>query len=254
MQRRLPSLSALRAFEAAARLRSFKNAADELAVTATAISHRVRTLEQELGGPLFVRKVRAVELTPQGLTLFAAVRDGFDTIASGFERLRAPERQSVTLSATPAFAAKWLLPRLAAFQALHPGIDLNVHASNEPVNLHSGTADLAIRYGHGHHAGLSATLLLHDRFAPVASPQLRHHGQAGAGDRPLIHFDWHRPMPIDLTWSAWAQAAGLAPTVENYSTFAVDGDTLLIELPPYQVAAYAAGSFEVRVPLKDIQK
>jgi len=214
MTRRLPSLTSLRAFEAAARLRSFKKAAEELSVTATAIGHRIRALEAHLERPLFVRKVRAVELTSEGLTLYDAVRSGFDIIAAGVDRVRTPGRASVTLSATLAFAAKWLVPRLAAFQAEHPHIDLRVHASNEPVDLGGGAADLAIRYGAGRYADANAVLLLEDRFAPVASPTLL--ATLGPDFRhwPLIHFDWFRPPPVDLGWRAWVRAAGLAEPEE----------------------------------------
>ncbi|MHC6225009.1 LysR substrate-binding domain-containing protein [Pseudomonas sp. X10] len=208
---RLPSLSALRAFEAAARLRSFKMAAEELAVTATAISHRIRVLEEYLERPLFLRKVRAVELTADGQILLTAVSSGFQTIAGAIEQVRRPRRASVTLSATPAFASKWLVPKLAAFQAAHPDIDLHVHASNAPVDLNAGMADLAIRYGHGHYQGVTATLLLEDRFAPVASPLLLATVGKDASQWPLIHFDWHRPQPVDLTWEAWVHASGRQP-------------------------------------------
>lgn len=208
---RLPSLSALRAFEAAARLRSFKKAAEELSVTATAISHRIRVLEEYLERPLFVRKVRAVELTADGHTLFTAVGSGFQTIAFAIEQVRRPRRASVTLSATPAFAAKWLVPRVAAFQAAHPDIDLHIHASNLPVDLNSGTADLAIRYGQGHGQGVTAHLLLEDYFAPVASAALSKTIHKDASQWPLIHFDWHRPLPVDLTWEAWAGRTGHPP-------------------------------------------
>lgn len=207
---RLPSLSALRAFEAAARLRSFKKAADELAVTATAISHRIRVLEDDLERPLFVRKVRAVELTADGLVLAAAVSSGFQAMAGAVEQIRRPRRASVTLSATPAFATKWLVPKLAAFQHAHPQIDLHVLASNAPVDLDSGTVDLAIRYGHGRYPGVTARLLLEDRFAPVANPALLARVGKDAAQWPLIHFDWHRPQALDLTWRAWARAKGRA--------------------------------------------
>jgi LysR family transcriptional regulator, glycine cleavage system transcriptional activator len=209
MKRRIPSLSALRAFEAAARLRSFKQAADELAVTATAVSHRIRALEEEIGCRLFVRKTRAVDLTPEGRSLYSAVREGFDTIASGVERLRQRARPSVKLSTTPAFAAKWLVPRLASFQAQHPNIDIHVHASNRPIDLSAGTIDIAIRYGQGRYDGMKSTVLLQDRFAPVASPSLNVATVADLGDRTLIHFDWEQPLPVDLTWAAWARAAQL---------------------------------------------
>lgn len=212
MVKRLPSLSALRAFEAAARLRSFKKAAEELAVTGTAISHRIRVLEEYLERPLFLRKVRAVELTPNGQILLAAVSSGFQTIVTAIEQIRQPRRASVTLSATPAFATKWLVPKLAAFQTAHPDIDLHVHASNEPVDLNAGTADLAIRYGHGHYQGVTTTLLLEDRFAPVASPACLTMMGKDASQWPLIHFDWHRPPSVDLTWNAWARRTGRKPS------------------------------------------
>ncbi|MBD2796695.1 LysR family transcriptional regulator [Xenorhabdus sp. 18] len=209
---RLPSLTSLRAFEAAARLRSFKKAAGELSVTATAISHRIRVLEEYLERPLFLRKVRAVELTPDGLTLFTAVHSGFETISAAIKHIQKPRRQSVMLSTTPAFATKWLIPRLVFFQEAYPDIDLHIHASNTPVDLNTGTVDLAVRYGLGQYAGESATLLLEDHFAPVASPTLLTTINQDASQWPLIHFDWHHPLPVDLTWGAWAQASGLKPS------------------------------------------
>ncbi|WP_426305943.1 LysR substrate-binding domain-containing protein [Acidovorax facilis] len=204
-------MSALRAFEAAARLRSFKHAAQELSVTATAISHRIRVLEDELGRPMFLRKVRAVELTQDGEALFKAVNSGFKEITLVVEQLRQPRRASVTLSATPAFAAKWLVPRMPLFQAEHPEIDLHLHASNQPVDLNTGSADLAIRYGQGAGQGTSSRLFLEDCFAPVASPAQAKAVGSDPSHWPLIHFDWHRPLPVELTWAAWAAKAGRSP-------------------------------------------
>ena len=209
MRKRIPALSSLRAFEAAARLSSFKQAADELAVTATAISHRVRALETELGCVLFVRKTRAIELTAAGRSLYSAVREGFDTIAAGVDRLRQRARPTVRISTTPAFAAKWLVPRLASFRTLHPHIDLHVHASYDPIDLNLGTIDLAIRYGQGRYEDMQSTLLLQDRFAPVASPTLKVTRPQDLSRQTLIHFDWARSTSLDLTWSTWARAAGL---------------------------------------------
>jgi LysR family glycine cleavage system transcriptional activator len=213
MPTRLPSLSALRAFESAARLRSFKMAADELAVTPTAISHRIRVLEEYVGCPLFVRKVRAVDLTPDAHRLLAAVGTGFQTIAAAIEQIRQPRRASVTLSTTPAFAAKWLVPKLASFQAEFPDIDLHIHASNAPVDLDAGAADLAIRYGTGRDADDTAAMLLADEFAPVASPARARKIRKDPSQWPLIRFDWHRPLPVKLTWEAWARKAGLDASV-----------------------------------------
>lgn len=211
MVKRIPSLSALRAFEAAARLRSFKLAAKELSVTPTAISHGVRALEKDLRTPLFVRKTRAVEVTAEGLTLLTAVREAFNTINAGVELLDRRKRQSVRLSTTPAFAAKWLVPRLAGLHDEHPTIDLHVHASYEPVDLHARNVDVdvAIRYGLGRYKGLVSTLLMRDRFAPVASPALRIKNVRDIAAHRRIHFDWQRPQPVDLSWSAWFRRAGL---------------------------------------------
>ena len=121
MSRRLPPLSALRAFEAAARHLSAKRAAQELHVTPTAISHQVRQLEEALGAPLFLRKPRQLQLTPQGRELLAVLRESFDAIADIVERVRArPARRSVTLSATPAIAARLLLPWVCILRDTHP--------------------------------------------------------------------------------------------------------------------------------------
>jgi LysR family glycine cleavage system transcriptional activator len=102
-----------------------------------------------------------------------------------------------------------LVPRLADFQRHHPQIDLHVHASYEPIDLNLGTIDLAIRYGQGRYDDMHATLLLQDRFAPVASPALQVTTPEALLQRPLIHFDWGRPTPLDITWATWARAAAL---------------------------------------------
>lgn len=210
MRHRLPSLSALRSFEAAARLQSFKFAAEELSVSATSISHQVRALEESLQVRLFLRKTRAVELTPEGRILLQATGSGFDAIAAGVERLRREKRRSVTLSTTPAFAARWLVPRLAAFSAVHPDIALNVQASNQPADLAGGAADLAVRGGGGHFARLHAQRLMQAGFAPVASPRLKLRKPGDVARHPLIHFDWQRGFKGALTWEKWAKAAGVA--------------------------------------------
>ncbi len=209
MKRRLPSLSALRSFEAAARLLSFKLAAEELSVSATSISHQVRALEAALQVRLFLRKTRAVELTPEGRILLQATGSGFDAIAAGVERLRREQRRTVTLSTTPSFAARWLVPRLAAFSAAHPDITLNVQASNQPLHLAGGAADLAVRGGSGHFAGLRSQRLMQAGFAPVASPRLKLRKPSDVARHPLIHFDWQRSFRGALTWDKWARAAGV---------------------------------------------
>lgn len=208
-RRRLPPLSALRAFEAAARLGSFKRAAAELGVTPTAISHQVRSLEDHVGMPMFERQVRKVVLTDAGAQLFPVLRDGFDAFEAAVSRLtQTRKRAKVTISATSAFTAKWLLPRTAHFRGLHPEIDLYLHASDDAVDLDRDGVDLAIRYGSGPYPGLSAEPMFTDRYAPVANPVLEVRSPKDLERVPLIHFRWRRPNPSNPTWEAWFEQAG----------------------------------------------
>lgn len=242
MKRRLPSLSALRSFEAAARLQSFKLAAEELSVSATSISHQVRALEEALDVRLFLRKTRAVELTAEGRILLQATGNGFDTIAAGVERLRREQRRTVTLSTTPAFAARWLVPRLAAFNASHPAITLNVHASNQPVDLEGGAADLAVRGGSGHFAGLHAQRLIQTGFAPVASPRLKLRKAGDVARHTLLHFDWQRGNRAAQTWDKWARVAGVALDAANGVRFSEESHAV-------QAAIAGQGIVLTAVPL-----
>lgn len=210
-RRRLPPLPALRAFEAAARHLSFKQAAEELSVTPTAISHHVRLLEDLLGLRLFERRARAVALTPAGEALYPVLRQSFDAIADMLARLRTPApRTVVTLSATVAFTARWLLPRVAAFHRANPGIDLRLHASDDPADLDAGVADAAIRYGRGPYPGLAAEKLLQDAFAPVCAPGLKLRRPQELASQTLIHFEWRHERRDSPTWACWLQRAGLA--------------------------------------------
>lgn len=208
--RRLPSLSALRAFEAAARHGSFKQAASELAVTPTAISHQIRFLEEYTGLVLFERQVRKVVLTDAGAELYPVLRDGFNAFETAFQRLGARvERQQVTISATNAFMARWLAPRIAAFRQLHPDVDLELHASDQPVDLGADVTDLAVRYGRGPYPGMLAEPLFTDHFAPMASPALGAADVADLGSVQLIDFNWARNHPLNPNWKNWFAAAGL---------------------------------------------
>ncbi|MCC5884705.1 MAG: LysR family transcriptional regulator [Halomonas sp.] len=208
MKRRLLPLSQLRAFEAAARHRSFKQAAEELAVTPAAVSHQVRELEALLGLALFERRIRQVVPTPAAEQLFSVLRRGFDAFGDALEALREQGNgSSVTLSCTSAFASQWLLPRLADFHTLHPDIDLRIHASEAPLDLSRG-ASLAIRYGMGPYPEHEAEVLAEDAFALVASPQL---GLASYGDLKTVRhivFDWHCSTLGLPSWQHWCQAAG----------------------------------------------
>ena len=208
--RRLPPLSALRAFEAAGRHGSFKNAANELAVTPTAISHQIRLLEEYTGLTLFERQVRKVVLSDAGVELYPVLRDGFNAFEAALLRLgTAQVRRRVIISATNAFMARWLAPRVANFQKLHPEIDLELHASDQAVSLGSDVADIAIRYGRGPYPGMVAEPLFADRFALVSSPLLGPLVQADLEQVPLIDFKWTQEHPLNPTWKNWFTAAGL---------------------------------------------
>jgi LysR family glycine cleavage system transcriptional activator len=209
MGRRLPSLSALRAFEAAARLGSAKDAAAELSVTPAAISHQIRQLEEELGQPLFVRRPRQLLSTAHGRELQRALTEAFGSMAAAVERVRTPQRRSLTLSATPAVASRWLVPRLPQLREACPGLDLRIHVSHEPVALDGIEADVAIRYGSGRWPGLTAYPLFDNVFAPVCSPML---GLRDPGELPrctLLHFapPGARSAPVD--WPAWQLRANV---------------------------------------------
>ncbi|WP_220813564.1 LysR substrate-binding domain-containing protein [Pseudomonas paralcaligenes] len=207
-RRWLPSLSALRAFEAAARHESAKRAAEELSVTATAVSHQIRALEESLGVALFLRKPRQLELTAQGRELQQVLESAFDSIGATVERLSAvPCRQAITLSTTPAVAVRWLLSWVCLLRDSHPQIDLRIHASHEPVALDGVTADIAIRYGDGRWPGLVAEKLFDNTFIPACSPLLGLHDAAELPNHPLIHFRNQAAISSPLDWALWQKQA-----------------------------------------------
>lgn len=204
----LPSLNALRAFEAAARLGSFTAAGRELHVTPSAISHQVRALEEELGVALFERRHRGLALTPAGATAFDASRQALDQLARGLRRVRAARRgPGLTVSVLPSFAASWLVPRLPRFQAEHPGIDLRLHATQALADLRGGEADVAIRYGRGRYPGLLSERLLSDEAFPVCTPELaaRLGTPSDLGRIVLLHDE---VGPAHGGWREWLDRAG----------------------------------------------
>src|SRR6516164_9119313 len=173
MSGHLPPLSALRAFEAAARHMSFSKAADELHVTPAAVSHQIHALEQDLGVRLFHRMNRSIELTPSAQVLLPGLTEAFAGIQASVARLRAHnDTGSLTVTASPSFAAKWLVLRLHRFQARCPAVDVRISATDEVVDLAKGDFDLAIRYGSGHYPGLDVELLFTNEVFPACSPHL----------------------------------------------------------------------------------
>jgi LysR family transcriptional regulator, glycine cleavage system transcriptional activator len=216
MTARLPSLNGLRAFEAAARHLSFTQAAAELNVTQTAISHQIRRLEEELGIRLFVRQNRALALTPKARDYLPGVRAAFNDLRLATDRLlRKDDDHVLTVSTLASLAAKWLLPRLTAFQEAHPGIDVRITTSTGLVDFKGGDVDAAIRYGRGHWPGLRAEWLMADEVFPVCSPALL------SGKRPLRrpedlrdHVLLHNTNNSD-DWRLWLTASGLPSDISK---------------------------------------
>jgi LysR family glycine cleavage system transcriptional activator len=171
--RLIPSLHALRAFEATSRLRSFTKAAAELNVTHAAIAQHVRALEAEFGESLVFRQGRGLALTQQGARFAETLRVGFVQIETAVLDLRDQgEIRPLNISATPAFAGQWLMPRIGDFWAKHPDVLLNINPSIQLVDLISDRYDMAIRYGRGDWPNLHSKCLLHGDFCVVAHPDL----------------------------------------------------------------------------------
>lgn len=169
----LPSLDDLHCFAVAARHLSFQRAAAELSVTPSAVSHRIKGLELRLGTRLFLRLTRRLALTPEGAALAASVEGGIALIRQGVEALRAPDLAGpLTVGAPASFAARWLVPRLAAFQSAYPGIEVTLAADDRLSDLAGDGVDLAVRFGPGLYPGLDCAELAGDRLFPVAAPAL----------------------------------------------------------------------------------
>jgi LysR family glycine cleavage system transcriptional activator len=210
-RRQLPPLGSLRVFEAAARHLSFRHAADELAITPTAVSHQIRALEERLGVSLFTRQSRAVQLTREGGILFPVVRSALDDIAQTLDGLRpGPIRPIITLSVTRGFAARWLVPHLPGFAATGAEIDLHLHASDEPADLQNRGADLAVRYGSGHYPGLSSEYLLPNEFIAVASPWLGPLEPSQLARTPILTYEWRLQDEHTPDWPRWFREAGMS--------------------------------------------
>lgn len=203
---RFPSALALRVFDAAARLGSFKAAAGELGVSPTAVSHQIRSLEEQLSVALFVRRTRRVELTEAGTRLAAATSVAFQQITDALEDLTQSERM-LTISTVPAFAALWLAPRLSAFEARHPDISVRVETSTDIVDLNRDRRiDLAIRYGDGDYTGVETIPLATETLGAFGAPEYVR-GLTRLSDAALINTRWVSPTLPAIPWDDWAEAA-----------------------------------------------
>ncbi|RDI28269.1 LysR substrate-binding domain-containing protein [Pseudacidovorax intermedius] len=209
----------LRAFEAVARHLNFRAAAEEMALTQSAVSRQIQSLEEEVGVPLFLRHTRAVELTSAGAQLLLATQQALPRIDGAVRQIRqSAGRKSVALTTFASFASMWLIPRLEAFQQAHPDIDIRIDASDVAMDLDLADIDMALRYGPAEAMPAGAVRLFGETLMPVASPWLIKSNPAirepaditrftliEAGDAHRTHLEW-------LTWRRWFETKGLART------------------------------------------
>ncbi len=230
---KMPSLTSLRAFEAAARLGNATKAAAELSVTQSAVSHQIRELELFLGLQLFIRNGRRLSPNPSARRLAESIQEGFSLIAKAIGELQNPTRdKTLTISMLPALATKWLAPRLTDFIVSNPGIDLRISASRHLVEFGPDGIDTAIRYGLGQWPKVSTEHITDEVLVPVMSPKL--------------FESIHVSVPADLlklpllkgdlldSWEDWFHNAGVGLPIPN-SVLQFSDDAALIE-------AAAAGS------------
>ncbi|GHH49386.1 LysR family transcriptional regulator AmpR [[Pseudomonas] boreopolis] len=231
-------LNALRAFEAAARHQNLTRAADELCVGQAALSHQIKALESRLGVVLFHRLARGVALTDEGAALYPVLNEAFDRIAATLDRFAGGHyREALSIGVVGTFATGWLLPRLPAFAAAHPTIDLRLHTHNNRIDLAGEGLDLAIRFGDGDWQGQVCTPVLEAPFAPVCAPALarRLAAPADLAGIPLL-----RSYRAD-EWPRWFQAAGLP---------AIDARGPVFDSSLAIAAAAAAGAGVALLPLR----
>lgn len=209
MVRKVPPLKSLRAFEAAGRHLSFTRAADELFVTQAAISHQIKSLEEFLGLPLFIRRNRKLLLTDEGQNYWPKIRDMFENLATATAQLKSQVAGGpLTVSVVPTFATTWLVPRLSKFNKIYPEIEVRLKASDAVVDFMQEDVDVAIYYEKGNYPGLHSVTLLNERLTPLCSPALLE------GDLPLNEpgdLKRHNLLHDFSTgdWQRWLKLAGV---------------------------------------------
>lgn len=224
----LPSLHGLRVFEATARHMSFTEAARELCISQTAVSHQIKALEAELGTPLFFRSPRRVELTDAGKAWALALGEVFSQLRAINQRLREPPRATrpeVAVSVMPSFGARWLVPRLGRFLAEQPEVEVRISASERLVDFARDGVDLGIRYGSGRYPGLISEKLVDDRWLVVCSPSL-------LAERPLrsiAELERHVLLQDDAPdgWSRWLVANGAPARLRSRRSELTDSSMLV---------------------------
>ncbi|WP_455922908.1 LysR substrate-binding domain-containing protein [Pseudomonas putida] len=211
LRRRLPPLTALVVFEAAARLQSFTLAAQEMCITQAAVSRQIRLLEEHLANPLFIRNHRSVTLTSAGLQLFEAVDESLERIAQASTDIRGDASDAVTIAATVCMATYWLMPRLDAFQREFPQIALRIFAFDREIDLRAENVDMAITCGNdGQRHGVRMSHLMDEELVPLCSPAYLQgrtlHEPHQLLDERLLNLDrehWRGFNWAVADWAAW---------------------------------------------------
>lgn len=209
-----PSISTVRAFESAARLESFTRAAHELNITQSAVSHAVRELELRLNQSLFLRDGRRLALTDAGRRYLPFAAEALARLRAGDQAVIDPGRRArvLTVSVSPSFAAKWLVPRLGAFSAAHPDLELRISATPTHIDFSDGEIDVAVRHGDGNWPDLSCTRLCAETMFPVCSPSLLRNLPKTPADLARSVLIHHRNADA---WRAWLGAHGVAAPVNR---------------------------------------
>ncbi len=269
MSYRLPPLNSLRAFEVAARHLSFKNAAAELSVTPTAVSHQIKLLEEFLGLPLFRRLTRALELTPQGAAMLPSVRDGLECFAAAVENAHEHVAHGrLIVVSPPSFATRWLVPRLHRFTQVESSLNLHVIRSLntidrdqhdgavvfDNIDLREEDSQVVIRFGSGVYPGFRVDRMFGSDYIAVCSPKLlpaNTHPVADIRSQVLLHDDAIANERARPSWEEWLRLAGITGVDSSAGPHfsdsglaivaAVDGLGIALASKPLVAAAIAEG-------------
>jgi LysR family glycine cleavage system transcriptional activator len=220
MDKRLRHIALLRCFDAASRHQSYSLAAQELAITQAAVSQQIRNLEEHLQVKLFSRQGRSMHLTKQGKTLSESVSKAFNELSLGFDRIQAePEKGVLTVTASPSFCSRWLVPRLWKFSALHPNVQVRALASPQYEDVRHSDIDVAIRQGEKQIDNVHQETLFIDPVFPVCSPRVYEEGQLTSPEK--INQCWLVEAigsgQFGFSWKDWFALAGVPPDPRCYN-------------------------------------
>ena len=253
MRHKLPPLNALRSFEAAARHKSFRQAAEELCVSHSAISHQVKLLENYLDTLLFTRQARSVELTRAGKAYYPILRQAFDQISEATTAVIAPFGPStLTIQLYSTFAIRWLIPRLPSFQATYPDIQVRLQTSQSDVDFTQEDVELCVMIGKKENSSLRYDYLFSSELFPVASPALVKGKNPIRSPKDLCKHTLLQVYPSARDWTDWLSANGLADSIdpddglqfdsyELSTTTAVQGQGIALGMHPYVARDIQAG-------------